>query len=148
MSYGDFLIAPERAANPNAGPQIVGSGEAVLIPDPTQPSGYRRVPTGNSAEAREAEDATTAAQIGQVQAQQGLQLIDSILANPNLDQVTGMVQGRLPPRTQGQQDLIVQIEQLQGQAFMQAFETLKGGGQITEREGAAATAAGIPTGFG
>jgi len=33
------------------------------------------------------------------------------------------------------------LEQVRGQAFLQAFETLKGAGQITEREGEAATAA-------
>jgi hypothetical protein len=32
-------------------------------------------------------------------------------------------------------------EQITGGAFMQAFETLKGGGQITEKEGEKATAA-------
>ena len=35
-------------------------------------------------------------------------------------------------------DLNVKIEQLQGQAFLEAFESLKGGGSITEREGLAA----------
>jgi hypothetical protein len=38
-------------------------------------------------------------------------------------------------------DLVVKIDQLKGKAFLQAFETLKGGGQITEREGLAATKA-------
>lgn len=33
------------------------------------------------------------------------------------------------------------FDEVKGQAFLQAFETLRGGGQITEREGAAATAA-------
>src|SRR5690606_31957574 len=34
---------------------------------------------------------------------------------------------------------VARIEQLQGAAFLQAFETLKGGGQITEVEGKKAT---------
>lgn len=50
--------------------------------------------------------------------------------------------GRAPsiPNTK-QADAISIINQVQGQAFLQAFETLKGGGQITETEGAKATAA-------
>jgi hypothetical protein len=68
-----------------------------------------------------------------------LSLIDDIINDPWLDQITGMVQGRLPPLTQGGTNLNIKIEQLKGQAFLQAFESLKGGGQITEREGLAAT---------
>lgn len=71
-------------------------------------------------------------------AQDGISLIDSILNDPALPSITGMIQGNLPPLTQGGTDLNVKIDQLKGQAFLQAFETLKGGGQITEREGIAA----------
>jgi hypothetical protein len=39
------------------------------------------------------------------------------------------------------QDFKVRFKQLEGQGFLQAFETLKGAGQITEIEGAKATAA-------
>lgn len=72
------------------------------------------------------------------QAQNMIDLIDSIAADPALGSITGMVQGRLPPMTQAGTDLFTRIEQLQGKAFLEAFETLKGGGQITEREGIAA----------
>jgi hypothetical protein len=37
--------------------------------------------------------------------------------------------------------MIVKLDQLQGTVFLQAFESLKGGGQITELEGAKAEAA-------
>lgn len=67
-----------------------------------------------------------------------LSLIDSVLGDPNLGAVTGMVQGRIPPLTQGATDLVTKIDQMQGQAFLQAFQSLKGGGAITEREGQAA----------
>ena len=67
-----------------------------------------------------------------------LSLIDSVLSDPNLGAVTGMFQGRLPPVTQGATDLVTKIDQMQGQAFLQAFQSLKGGGAITEREGQAA----------
>lgn len=42
---------------------------------------------------------------------------------------------------QGKTDVLVKIEFLKSNAFMQAFASLKGGGQITEKEGDAATAA-------
>ena len=71
-------------------------------------------------------------------AQDSIALINSVLNDPRLGAVTGMIQGRLPPLTQSGTDLVTRIEQLQGQAFLQAFESLKGGGSITEREGLAA----------
>ncbi|MEL6584048.1 MAG: hypothetical protein AAFQ36_09470 [Pseudomonadota bacterium] len=74
-------------------------------------------------------------------AEDSLRLLATVFSDPNLSSVTGIVEGRLPPRSQAQQDLMVRMDQLQGQAFLTAFETLKGGGQITEREGTAAQAA-------
>lgn len=73
------------------------------------------------------------------QADEAIALIDSITADPALPGITGMVQGRLPPLSQAGTDLNVKITQLQGKAFLEAFESLKGGGAITEREGQAAT---------
>lgn len=75
------------------------------------------------------------------QADNMLSSIDGILNDPALDYSTGWLswmQG-VPGTEQyrfGQRAL-----QLQGQAFLQAFESLKGGGQITEIEGAKATQA-------
>lgn len=71
-------------------------------------------------------------------AQDSIDLVDSIIKDEALPGVTGMFQGRLPPLTQAGTNLVAKIEQLQGQAFLQAFESLKGGGAITEREGLAA----------
>ena len=74
-------------------------------------------------------------------AAEGIALIDSIINDEALPGITGMVQGRLPPLTQAGTDLNVKIEQVQGKAFLEAFESLKGGGAISEREGEAATKA-------
>lgn len=72
-------------------------------------------------------------------------LIDSIINDPNLPGITGKYQGRMDPEglsgmfmSQDAVDLSVKTEQLKGKAFLEAFESLKGGGQITEREGTAA----------
>lgn len=101
--------------------------------------------TGDAAYARE-----TGTQRGQAavnldgaiaKGQQALDLIDQISGDPALAGVTGMIQGRLPTISQGGTDLRVKIDQLQGKAFLEAFESLKGGGAITEMEGAKAQAA-------
>lgn len=74
-------------------------------------------------------------------AEQSLALIDTIRNDPALAGITGMFQGRLPPLTQAGTDLNTKIENLKGKVFLEAFESLKGGGQITEREGVSAQAA-------
>ena len=61
--------------------------------------------------------------------------------DPALAGILGLVEGNLPAKTQAQANLLVKIEQIQGEAFLQAFATLKGGGQITEIEGKKATQA-------
>lgn len=65
-----------------------------------------------------------------------------------LQESTGKYYGTLEPGTakgyllsQAAQDTIPIIQQLQGQTFLEAFESLKGGGQITEVEGRKAEAA-------
>lgn len=71
-------------------------------------------------------------------AQRAIDLIDSIAEDPALPSITGMIQGSLPPALGGGQagiDLNAKILQLQGTAFLEAFESLKGGGAITEIEG-------------
>ena len=73
----------------------------------------------------------------------GISVIDQIMNDPAIDAYTGNIQGRVPVAVLGQRaaDLDAKAQQLQGQAFLQAFESLKGGGQITEIEGAKAEAA-------
>lgn len=70
--------------------------------------------------------------------------IDKLLKHPGLDTAVGL-SGQLDPRNyiwgtkaKGAQAL---VDQAQGQAFLQAFDSLKGGGQITEVEGRKATEA-------
>lgn len=82
-----------------------------------------------------------------------LQTIESVVGRPAgdgrtglppaeaLEGILGIIQGQLPPRTQAQADLLARVEQISGRAFLEAFETLKGGGQITEIEGQRATQA-------
>lgn len=75
-------------------------------------------------------------------AEESLAVIDKALKHPGREIATGK-SGVLDPRNYmagtDAMDFQVVLDQLGGQAFLQAFETLKGGGQITEVEGKKAT---------
>lgn len=68
--------------------------------------------------------------------------IDELLKHPGLDIATGL-SSKLDPRNfvpgQPGYDFRAKLEQLKGQTFLQAFNSLRGGGQITEVEGKKAT---------
>lgn len=66
--------------------------------------------------------------------------IQAVENDPNLAGVTGW-QGYLPTLRSSSRDVETKISQLGGSAFLQAFESLKGGGAITEVEGQKATQA-------
>jgi hypothetical protein len=77
-------------------------------------------------------------------AEQGIQNIDALLESPGFENRYGMTSlGGIAPPMPGSPGASSQayIDQIAGQAFLQAFESLKGGGQITEIEGKQATAA-------
>lgn len=74
-------------------------------------------------------------------AQNMVKVIGDFLNHPGFESVFGFIQGRLPTLLPEATDAEKYLKQIQGQAFLRAFETLKGGGQITEREGIAATQA-------
>ena len=67
--------------------------------------------------------------------------LTAIEANPALPGILGFIEGLLPAKTQAQADLMAKYNQITGRAFLEAFKTLKGGGQITETEGLKATQA-------
>lgn len=81
-----------------------------------------------------------AAQRDSIQAQ--ISVIDKAIAHPGRTTATGL-SGSLDPRNYmpgtDARDFQVVLDQLGGAAFLQAFESLKGGGQITEVEGKKAT---------
>jgi hypothetical protein len=117
--------------------------------------------TPQAREARTAADERGKA-LGQAQAslpqalQSGLSMlgnIDAVLGDTNLPWVTGWQAGsvfnpmthitNIPNLGSGPElrDTHARLQQVQGQAFLQAFQALKGGGAISEQEGARAQAA-------
>lgn len=83
-------------------------------------------------------------------AEQSIKLVDDLIAHPGLKGIVGapesvsgvanMVFGSPIPGTK-EADFKAILDQVGGQQFLQAFETLKGGGQITQIEGEKATRA-------
>ena len=74
-------------------------------------------------------------------ADMGLNVIDQLIASPGLGGIVG-IRGKIPtiPGTDAAKSNAL-AEQLEGQAFLQAFQSLKGAGAITETEGKKASAA-------
>lgn len=72
-------------------------------------------------------------------AQQTLGILSRMKTHPGRAGSTGFIQGMLPSRSSDQVDFQSLVDQTQGQSFLQAFQMLKGAGQITEIEGQKAT---------
>jgi len=75
------------------------------------------------------------------EAENTLKLVDDLIAHPGFKQAVGtssLVGVQYVPGTAAK-DFKIREEQLLGKQFLQAYETLKGGGQITEIEGKKAT---------
>lgn len=72
-----------------------------------------------------------------IDAEETTKKIDDLLKSEGLDSIVGSVDQYRPSWTLGDsgRKALSQLEQLQGGAFLQAFNTLKGGGAITEIEG-------------
>jgi hypothetical protein len=68
-------------------------------------------------------------------------LLQSIKSDPYLPNMVGLVGGNTPDILPDAQRVRGKIDQVQGQAFLTAFQKLRGGGQITEVEGNKATQA-------
>ncbi len=72
---------------------------------------------------------------------QMLATIDSLAKDDYLPKMVGPVNSRKWNVSADSQRVQSKMDQINGQAFLQAYNTLRGGGQITEVEGAKATAA-------
>jgi hypothetical protein len=100
---------------------------------------------GDVAAARAAGTASGEAAINltgaRVAADRTLTLIDLVKNDPALSAMTGPIQGRLPNISADAQRFASRMQQLQGAAFLEAYNMLRGGGQITEVEGQKAEAA-------
>ena len=79
------------------------------------------------------------------QANESIKLIDDLVSHPGFELMVGKSNpageiAALMPGTAAR-DFKARFDQIKGKQFLEAFETLKGGGQITEIEGIKATQA-------
>lgn len=65
--------------------------------------------------------------------------IDSLASDPKLDDMLGPINSRLPTLTGAGARVQAKMDQITGQTFLQAYNTLRGGGAITDIEGQKAT---------
>ncbi|QAZ46760.1 hypothetical protein [Mesorhizobium sp. Pch-S] len=71
-------------------------------------------------------------------AQRSIDLLERMKTHPGRAGSTGFLEGLLPARSSEQVDFQGLVDQTKGQSFLEAYNTLRGGGQITEVEGAKA----------
>lgn len=145
QNFGGFMGLPN--------PAVPGTFQAVVdkTPPPEQMPDFKGAQASATATGRVQGEtqATAAVNLPQTVAQgeDTIKLIDDIVNHPGMPGVIGMPEsasgvtnylfGKPLPGTK-EADFRARLDQLQGKQFLQAYETLKGGGQITEIEGAKA----------
>lgn len=115
VTVGGEKVTP---AKPEAGTQIIeGEGGAL-----------RQVPIAGSSAAQEVQKQIATAK-------SSIQVIDEALQHAGLSSAVGPIDARTPTIMPDARAFEAYHNQIKGKAFLAAFESLKGGGQITEIEG-------------
>ena len=125
----------EPVTGPDGAP-IVGASA-----DPTLQGDIAGARAGATVTARSGAEAAMNAPRVITQGEDTIRLVDDLLKSPGFSQAVGssrLAQLQRVPGTPAR-DFDIRLEQLKGQQFLQAYETLKGGGHITEVEGKKAT---------
>lgn len=125
---------------------LPGQGGAPVLPaaqDPNLQAQIAGSKSGATVAAKDAAESTIELPKVVAQGEEAVKLVDDLLKAPGFEQAVGgsrMLGVQKIPGTDAY-DFDVRLNQLKGKQFLQAFETLKGGGQITEVEGKKATEA-------
>lgn len=122
---------PGSVAKPPAGYRYTADGNMEAIPG--GPADTKKIAAEEKAKA--------SAQKALDFADQGITVIDQLIKDPGLGKITGFYSKMpiIPSTDMARADALA--KQLEGQAFLQAFQSLKGGGAITNVEGEKASAA-------
>src|SRR3990167_1971770 len=145
----DAYLAMKRAS------PWLNLGGSMALPSQTQPGAMQaeisktlppeEVPAVKGQQALEAGRGKTQADVegrapkAIAQTDQMIATVDSVLNDPAISEATGMMSSLSMIPGSRWYDFGQKVKQIQGQAFLQAYETLKGGGVITEIEGNKAT---------
>ena len=124
-------------------PVVGSSGQPIIGAqyDPVLQGSLAGSKTGATTEAKLRTEARLDAPKAIAQGEETIRLVDDLLKAPGMKQAVGasrMLGIQKIPGTSAK-DFDVRLDQLKGQQFLQAFESLKGGGAITEIEGKKAT---------
>lgn len=142
----NYGVSPVYGVDANGRPVIMQMGNDGSIRRPDLPQGVTPLGPGETAEARASGNmagktrAQALADLPRAEAagERMLRQLDAVIGDQNLPNVTGW-EAFLPTFQPKNVDTEERLAQLSGGAFLQAFESLKGGGQITEIEGKKAT---------
>lgn len=124
-------------------PVVGSSGQPIIGAqyDPALQGSLAGSKTGATTEAKLRTEARLDAPKAIAQGEETIRLVDDLLKAPGMKQAVGasrMLGIQKIPGTSAK-DFDVRLDQLKGQQFLQAFESLNGGGAITEIEGKKAT---------
>jgi hypothetical protein len=138
-------VSPPAGAPAPAGPAVAPRGR-VPLPAATDPDLQRRLAAAKAAGTAEGErKAAAQADLPRAtaQADELLRLTDELLKHPGLETSVGkssMLGVQRIPGTDAR-DFAIRLDQIKGKQFLEAFQSLKGSGAITETEGRKATEA-------
>ena len=135
MAFNARTGRVEPVTGPDGKP-IVGAAA-----DPSLQGAIAGAKTGATTEAKANAERMIEAPKVIAQGEETIRLVDDLLKSPGFKQAVGasrMFGVQKIPGTSAK-DFDVRLDQLKGQQFLQAFESLKGAGQITEVEGKKAT---------
>lgn len=135
MAFNARTGRVEPVMGPNGQP-VIGAAA-----DPTLQGNLAGAKAGATTEAKALTERRLEAPQAIAQGEETIKLVDDLLKSPGFKQAVGasrMLGVQNIPGTAAK-DFDVRLDQLKGKQFLQAFESLKGGGQITEVEGKKAT---------
>jgi hypothetical protein len=135
QDFGTHRQAFDRGGAPVGGP-VLRHGDV--------PSAHVQTPDGGLAPMPGSQaDLERRAELAKVEdnAYSIISMIDSLYSDPYLDGMLGPARSRLPNISADAARVQSKMDQIGGQAFLQAFQTLRGGGQISNVEGEKAQAA-------
>lgn len=125
--------------------QLGKDGTAVMtkLPEGVTPNlGIRKEEEARgSAVGKQAGEAAADLSGARITADRTLGLVDELYNDPYLESMIGPIEGRLPNVSASAGRVQSRMDQLQGTAFLEAYNMLRGGGQITEVEGKKAESA-------
>lgn len=128
-------------------PIKLDAGTHFVLLDPVTRQPVGQIPKDNAgaeqdkAQGKAAGEAKSALPSIEQNANNMLGAIDSLDNDPYLESMLGAVNSRMPNVTGNSARVQSKMDQITGQTFLQAFNSLRGGGAITDVEGAKATQA-------